>query len=145
MKEYLFEPGTYSVTAAVKCDVGNEWNFVKWDNNHPQVQYHRLYMLTEGSATLKLFDRELTLLPGKVYFVPAFSIKESRIEGKMNKYYIHFQTSSAFFSLYRYLSDRYFVPAREESEFLFRTVVENYNDNSVSARLRVQGALNLIL
>ena len=145
MKESLFETGTYSVVAAVNCEVGTEWNLVKWDSNHPQIQYHRLYFLTEGSATLRLFDRELTLLPGRIYFIPAFSIKESKIDGKMNKYYIHFQSSSAFFSLYRYLSDKYSVPATKETEYLFKTVVENYKDDSISARFRLQGAMNLIL
>jgi AraC-like DNA-binding protein len=145
MKDSLFETGTYSVVAAVNRDVGNEWNFVKWDINHPQIQYHRLYLLTEGSATLRLFDRELTLLPGQVYFVPAFSVKESRIEGKMNKYYIHFQSTSSFFSLYRYLSDKYYAPATKETEYLFKTVVDSYKDDSISARFRLQGAMNLIL
>lgn len=145
MKDSLFETGTYSVVAAVNCDVGNEWNFVKWDNNHPQIQYHRLYFLTEGSAKLRLYDRELLLLPGKIYFIPAFAIKESKIDGKMNKYYIHFQSSSEFFSLYRYLSDKYSVPASPATEYLFKTVVDNYKDDSVSARFRVQGAMNLIL
>ena len=145
MKDSLFETGTYSVVAAVNCEVGNEWNFVKWDSNHPQIQYHRLYFLTEGSATLRLYDRELRLFPGRVYFIPAFSIKESRIDGKMNKYYIHFQSNSAFFSLYRYLSDKYSTPATAETEYLFKTVVENYKDDSISARFRLQGAMNLIL
>ena len=145
MKDSLFETGTYSVVAAVNCEVGNEWNLVKWDNSHPQIQYHRLYFLTEGSATLRLYDRDLQLLPGQIYFIPAFAIKESKIDGKMNKYYIHFQSSSAFFSLYRYLSDKYFVPARPETEYLFKTVVENYTDDSISARFRLQGAMNLIL
>ena len=145
MQDSLFEAGFYSVVAAVNCEVGNEWNFVKWDSNHPQIQYHRLYFLTEGSATLRLYDRDLLLLPGKVYFIPAFSIKESYIEGKMNKCYIHFQSDSAFFSLYRYLSDKYSVDASPETEYLFRTVVESYKDSSVSARFKVQGAMNLIL
>ncbi len=145
MNNSLFETDTYSVVAAVNCDVGNEWNFVKWDKNHHQIQYHRLYFLTEGEAKLRLYDRELLLLPGKIYFIPAFSIKESIIDGKMNKYYIHFQSSSKFFSLYRYLSDKYSVPATRETEYLFRTIVDNFNDDCVSARFRIQGAMNLIL
>lgn len=140
-----FENGTYSVVFAEKREVGDEWNLVKWNSSHPQIQYHRLYYLTEGSARLYLFDRELDLYPGKVYFIPAFSVKESRIEGKMNKYYIHFQSSSPYFNLYRYLSDRYSSDAGESTEHLFRTVLSEYSKNSVSARMRVQGAMSLIL
>lgn len=145
MNNTLLENETYSVAFAERRDVGDEWNLVKWNSSHPQIQYHRLYLLTEGSARLSLFDKELELYPGNVYFIPAFSVKESRIEGRMNKYYIHFQSSSHFFSLYRYLSDKYSVPSSAETEYLFRTVLENYTHNSISARLRVQGAMSLIL
>lgn len=85
------------------------------------------------------------MLPGQVYFIPAFAIKERRIDEKKNKYYIQFQSNSAFFSLYRYLFDKYSVPAKQETEYLFKTVVENYKDDSISARFRLQGAMNLIL
>ena len=63
----------------------------------------------------------------------------------MNKYYIHFQTNSPFFSLYRYLSDKYSTPAIAETEYLFKTVVDNYSENSMSAHFKLQGAMNLIL
>lgn len=145
MKDTLFENGSYSVAFAERRDIGNEWNLIKWDWTHTQIQYHRLYFLTEGTATLRLFDREFELTAGNVYFIPAFSVRESNIEGKMNKYYIHFQTNSPFFSLYRYLSDKYSTPATPETEYLFKTVVENYSKNSMSAHFKLQGAMNLIL
>lgn len=145
MNNTVFENDSYSVVFAERRDIGDEWNRVKWDNTHKQIQYHRLYLLTEGEAKLYLYDKELLLTPGKVYFVPAFSVRESRIDGIMNKYYIHFQASSPFFSLYRYLSGKYSAEATEESEYLFKTVVENYSSNSMSARFKVQGAMNLIL
>ncbi len=145
MNDYLFENETYSVAFAEMREVGDEWNLVKWNSNHPQIGYHRLYFLTEGAAKLRLSDGELDLTPGNVYFIPAYSVRESNIEGTMNKYYIHFQSSSTFFSLYRYLSARYSVPSGENTEYLFKTVVENYSNNSISARFKVQGAMNLIL
>ena len=94
MNNILFKNATYSVAFAERRDVGNEWNLVKWNSDHLQIQYHRLYYLTEGAATLRLYDRDLLLVPGQVYFIPAFSVRESNIEGKMNKYYIHFQSDS---------------------------------------------------
>jgi len=145
MKNTLFENETYSVAFAEEREVGGEWNLVKWNSSHPQIQYHRLYFLTEGTAHLELYGGEIDLSPGEVYFIPAFSVKESSIEGRMNKYYIHFQSSSPFFNLYRYLSGKYSAPATRETEYLFKTVVENYSDGSMSARFRVQGAMKLIL
>ena len=145
MKNQLLQSDTYSVVFAEKREVGREWNFIKWNSSHPDIQYHRLYFLTEGSARLYTYNGELDLVPGKVYFIPAFSVRESSIDGKMNKYYIHFQSSLHLFSLYRYLSDKYSVNSTGETEFLFRTVVENYSKSSVSARFKVQGAMNLLL
>ena len=63
----------------------------------------------------------------------------------MNKYYIHFQSSSRFFSLYRYFSSKYATPSVPETEYLFKTVLENYSSSSMSAYFKLQGAMNLIL
>ena len=145
MDDLLFQNDEYSVVFAEMREVGNEWNLVKWDAHHPQIQYNRLYYLTDGEATLRLLDGELQLKPGHVYFIPAFSVLESNIEGKMNKYYVHFQSVSRYFSLYRYFTDKFSAPASEITEALFKTIVDNYADNSISARLKVRGAMNLIL
>ena len=145
MNDTMFDGGTYSVALAEMREVGDEWNLVKWNSNHYQIGYHRLYFLTEGEARLRLIDSEITLSPGNVYFIPAYSVRESNIEGRMNKYYIHFQSSSRFFSLYRYFSSRYSTPAVPETEYLFRTVLENYSSSSMSSYFKLQGAMNLIL
>ena len=145
MNNELLKSDTYSVVFAERREVGKEWNFIKWNSSHPDIQYHRLYFLTDGSARLYMQSGAVDLYPGRVYFIPAFSVRESEIEGSMNKYYIHFQSSLHFFSFYRYLSDKYSVNSTDETEFLFRTVVENYSKNSVSARFKVQGAMNLLL
>ncbi len=145
MKNDLFEKRGYSVAFAERRDIGDEWNFVKWDKHHREIGYHRLYLLTEGEAAITLYDREIRLSPGNVYFIPAFSVLESSIAGQMNKYYIHFQSDSPIFSLYRYFSGKYSVKANEISEHLFKTVVENYANPSLASKLKVEGALDLIL
>lgn len=145
MKNELFEKRSYSVAFAERREVGDEWNFVKWDKHHREIGYHRLYLLTDGEAEITLYDKEIKLSPGNIYFIPAFSVLESSIAGQMDKYYIHFQSDSPIFSLYRYFSDKYSVKSNEISEYLFKTVVENYASPSLSAKLRVEGALDLIL
>ena len=145
MKNDLFEKRSYSVAFAERRKIGDEWNLVKWDKHHREIGYHRLYLLTEGEAVLTLYDREIRLVPGNIYFIPAFSVLESSITGEMDKYYVHFQSDSPIFSLYRYFSDKYSIKADENSEYLFKTVVENYASPSLSAKLRVEGALDLIL
>ncbi len=145
MKETNYSNNTYSVAFAEWREVGEEWNDVVWNSRHFQIQYHRLYLLTSGKARLRLFDREIELVPGRVYFVPAYSVANSHIDGKMEKYFIHFQVDSPFFEMYRYLTDSFSVKASPESEYLFRTVLDYYSDGSHAARMRVQGAMNLIM
>jgi len=141
----MVEKQSYSIAFAERRDIGEEWNHVRWDRNHRQIQYHRLYFLTSGEAVLHLVDQTLVLKPGQVYLIPAFSVLQSEIDGKMNKYYIHFQADSPLFSLYRTLWGRYSVPANEMTERLFETVVEYYTKNTQDAYLKVQGAMDLLL
>ncbi len=141
----ILDSGAYSVVFAERRDIGDEWNKVKWDRNHKEIGYHRLYLLTEGRAEMKLKTGTLELAPGRVYFIPAFSVLSGSISGKMNKYYVHFQVDSTLFDIYRYLSDELSVPATPITETLFDTVIENYTSLTVSSRLKVQGAMNLIM
>ncbi len=145
MSELLFDSNRYSVAFAEQRIIGEEWNDVVWDRNHHQIQYHRLYFLTSGTATLHLYDKTVELETGKIYFIPAFSIVQSEIEGEMNKFYIHFLADSPIFGLYRYISDKYSVDADEVTEYLFRLVVDNYTKNTHEAYLKVQGAMSLLL
>ena len=145
MLDDMMKTTTYSVAFAERRDIGREWNDVKWDKHHREIQYHRLYMLTAGKATVRMHSGVLELVPGNVYFIPAFSILESSIDGKMNKYYIHFGADSHIFDMYRYICERYSAPATDITDALFRTVVDNYANNSWSSHLKVQGAMNLLL
>jgi AraC-like DNA-binding protein len=145
MSNKIFGGESYSVSFAERRDVGQEWNNIKWDRNHKEIGCHRLYLLTEGRAEMRLNTGTLELLPGRVYFIPAFSVLQSEIHGKMNKFYIHFRSGSFALGLYRYLSGHYSVPADEISVRLFETVVENYAKNTEDAHLKVQGAMNLLL
>ena len=148
MSERFLEQHTYSVAFAERRDIGEEWNRVEWNLKHHQIGYHRLYYRTDhagGRAVIHLVDCDLELLPGKIYFIPAFSVLESEIDGEMNKYYIHFQTDALVFGLYRYLSGRYFVNDTPVTASLFDTVIENYTKNTPDAHMKVRGAMDLLL
>ncbi|MBQ2876157.1 MAG: helix-turn-helix domain-containing protein [Clostridia bacterium] len=145
MKEAIFERLLFSVVFAERREVGEEWNDVVWNKDHRHFGYHRLYYLTEGEASIRLTDKTIDLKPRVVYLIPAFSVVESRISGKMNKYYIHFQCDERAFSLLRYLSDSYGVSGGPMTEGLLSTVVNNYTSDSPSARMKVQGAMSLLL
>ena len=145
MKKNILDSNRYSVDFARYEPVGEEWNKVVWDNNHHQICYHRLYFLTCGTAKLHLHDKTIDLVPGNIYFIPAYSVARSEIHGEMNKYYIHFLADSPIFSLYRYISNSYSVPSDEFTEHLFKSVIDNYTKNTHEAYLKVQGAMSLLL
>ncbi len=143
-----FRTDNVSVAFAECREIGEEWNLVAWNRKHREIDCHRLYFRVDkgpGRARLKLTDGELELLPGKVYFIPAFSVLQSEIDGSMKKYYIHFRSDSQVFALYRYLSGSYSVPSDSLTESLFRIVMENYTKPTPEAYMKVRGAMDLLL
>ena len=137
-----------SVAFAERREIGEEWNLVAWNRKHREIDCHRLYFRVDrngGKAYLKLTDGELELLPGRIYFIPAFSVLQSKIDGKMEKFYIHFRSDSQVFALYRHLSGKYSVPSDALTEPLFRIVLENYTKPTSDAYMKVRGAMDLLL
>ncbi len=147
-KRDKIENASFPVSYADKRDIGEDWNLIEWNRKHREIDCHRLYFRTDtgdARAILHLIDRDIELLPGKIYFIPAFSILQSEISGVMHKYYIHFRSGDISFSLYRFLSDKYCVDADGMTEALFSTVVENYTKDTPDAHMRVDGAMKLLL
>lgn len=143
MKNALYDM-YYTVTCAMRGRVGNEWGRLAWDENLSEIGSHRLYYLTEGEGRMELLDREIRLLPGYIYLIPAFTVRHSHTVREMNKYYIHFTTDSPLPDLYRYFDDRYALPAPAGCAALFDTILAAYRDPSPAARMKVQGAMQLL-
>ena len=84
----LFDHRHYAVALAERRDIGEEWNHIEWNARHHQIGLHRLYYRTDrsgGRAIIHLLDCDLELLPGYVYFIPAYSVRQSELEGEMSK------------------------------------------------------------
>jgi AraC-like DNA-binding protein len=140
--------GEFNVSFAERRIVGEEWNLVEWNRKHHEIDCHRLYFRADdgkANAVLTLFDKKIQLEKNKVYFIPAFSVLQSEIDGQMDKYYIHFRSNNMLFGLYRYLSGEYQVDATPITQTLFDIVVENYSLNTEQSKMKVQGAMNLLL
>lgn len=153
MSDFFSSPSSkhydnFSVSFAERRDVGDEWNLVEWNKKHLEIDCHRLYYRTDadgGTAMLHLIDRTIELKAGKLYFIPAFSILQSKINGNMNKYYIHFRSNSPELRLHRFLSNQYAIDSTKLTEHLFEVVIENYTKNTVEADMKVRGAMQLLL
>lgn len=140
--------GEFNVSFAERRIIGEEWNLVEWSRKHHEIDCHRLYYRANtngGKAVLTLLDKKIELVANKVYFIPAFSVLQSEIDGQMDKYYIHFRSNNMLFGLYRYLSGEYQVDANSITQTLFDIVVQNYTLNTEQSKMKVQGAMNLLL
>ena len=140
--------GAYMVEAAQFCTVGKEWNHNSWNPRLNPSGNHGLYYRIDHSpcrAVLHMLDGSVELLPDRIYFIPAYSVLNSEIDGEMEKYYIHFQADFIDFGLYRHLFDRCSVPADAMTRYLFDTVMENYKIETPAAQRKVCGAMELLL
>lgn len=135
---------TFSITLSRYLKVGNEWN-MDWNKDLYQFQCNRLYYLKKGKGKLYLHDKVLTLEPGYVYLIPAFSVLRSETIEEMQKYFIHFQTNSSLFHLYNQFDSKSCYPADELTEGLFRLVQQNYNSPIPSSHFKVQGSMQILL
>ena len=57
------------LTEAGYTRVGSFWSHIA-----TFFPYYRIYCVTEGRAQMVLPDRTLDILPGRLYFIPAFFI-----------------------------------------------------------------------
>ncbi|MBQ4527635.1 MAG: helix-turn-helix transcriptional regulator [Clostridia bacterium] len=142
------QKSSYFVKQAGFLKVGKEWNANDWNARHNPTGYHVLYYRTDTNPTkavLHMIDGDMTLEPGKVYFVPAFSVLKSEIDGEIEKYYIHFESDSIEFGLYRQLFERCHVPETPLTKELFDIILKNFDKNTVAAERRVSGAMDILM
>lgn len=148
----IFEQKTsknsYYVKYARFQKVGKEWNFNDWDAKLNPTGCHVLYYRTDSSPTkaiLHMTDGSLELEAGKIYFVPAFSVLRSEIDGEIEKYYIHFQCDYIEFGLYRQLFEHCCVPANNLTASLFDMIIDNYTKNTIASEKKVSGAMEILM
>ena len=146
--ELNFKQRTYFIECAKFAKVGREWNNNIWDPKNNPGGCHGLYYRTDKSdykAVLHMIDGNLEILPDRIYFIPAYSVLYSEIDGEMEKYFVHFQSDFIDFGLMIPSYDRCFVSADGMTKGLFDIIVENSEKNDVAAERKVQGAMEILL
>ena len=118
------------LTEAGYTRVGSFWSHIA-----TFFPYYRIYCVTEGRAQMVLPDRTLDILPGRLYFIPAFSIMGAECEDFMVHHWLHFHldvTTSCYLSVYK---PRTFVEMQPGDEEIFRLVRENFEASEQGTRL----------
>ena len=139
---------SYFIMDAAFARLDGDWGRNVWNPRDNPIGYHALYYRTDHSDThplLHTVDGTVELLPDRVYFIPAYSVLYSEIDGEADKYYIHFQSDDIPYGLYRHIADRCFVPADGLTRGLFETVIENHRRHTPVADQKVRGAMELLL
>ena len=148
ISESDFRQSTYFIESAKLARVGKEWNNNIWDSKNNPMGYHALYYRTDKSecrAVLHMIDGNLEILPDRIYFIPAYSVLHSEIDGEMEKYYVHFQSDFIDFGLLIPSYERCFVPADNMTKGLFDIIVKNCKNTDMASERKVQGAMNILL
>jgi len=78
--------------------VDNSWNrFITF------FPYYRIYYVVSGQAVIYLQNQQLNLKPGKLYFIPSFSIFDAHCDEILEHYWIHFNfdiTTASYLTIY---------------------------------------------
>lgn len=104
---------------------------------------NRLYLITEGTATLYLRNRELLLEPNNIYYIPPFSV----IGGKCNifeHYFCHFSVGEPFSNLTYFIDFPHSIPATKEDKQLFKNIVTSFPADTPQKALTLDGSFKLL-
>lgn len=134
----------FKVHEAKNATVDNHWSRKTFPYPH-----HRIYYITAGTAFLKLKDKNIQLSKGNIYLLPAFNLVEAICEDTMSQYFIHFQVTSYYknniFEIIKpnlLYSDK---PSSIHYEESFKTIIRNFEINTIYSKLATNGALCSIL
>lgn len=119
-----------------------------WTNIVGFYPHNRIYLITGGSAVLKLMNTTYHLDPGYMYFVPSYSIATGTCD-ILEHYYLHFKTEPIIDSVLKIASFRKIVSAPQNVRELFSLLVEHFNkppgDTAISDILMAEGVIKILL
>lgn len=98
----------------------NDWN---WENI--RSPFARLYLVTEGSASVKLNSGIYELTPGHLYLIPSFTLHSDICHNHFEHYYLHiYEDSSCEVRLFEDWDFPIEVEAEEIDRLLFKHICE---------------------
>lgn len=138
---------TFRIDEANYVDIENDYvdMGITWSSIVAYYPYNRLYLITEGKATLILKDRQINLIPDHLYFIPAYSVISSEHTHHLGHYYMHFQITSALSNIPDFLDFSHITDATESDRAMFRTLCENFPAQNAEQFFLSEGAFRMLL
>ena len=86
--------------------------------------YYRMYCVVGGHALVYLQDKVLELVPGHIYYIPAFSIFDAHCDQILDHYWIHFNVDATSEKYLALRPPRYEAEAGPSDEAIFRMLTD---------------------
>lgn len=96
----------------------------RWSFNNVISPFSRLYLITEGKATVYHHGRKFDLLPGNMYLIPSFTYSSYHCDSMHTQYYVSFlEELGSGMSLYDFVDVNYQVEATDLDTLLFQKLL----------------------
>lgn len=124
-----------------------EINYVKvwpfWKEIVSVYPRNRLYLITEGTATIHLKNKTILLEPNNLYYIPAFSVVGGNCD-IFGHYYCHFDIEAPFTHLTQFINFSHSVKADENDIGLFKQIMNSFPIDTPQKLLRAEGSFKLL-
>lgn len=138
--ETLMSHGSFNLVECGYAEVDNRWKSVV-----AYFPYYRLYLVTEGNATVVMKDSVMELKQGYLYYIPSFQIISGDCPDSLKHYYLHFSPKrniNSFLELYKPVRR---VAATPSDEGLFKELLNSFPKNDVASTIRKAGIFQYLL
>ncbi len=111
--------------------------------------YYRIYSIVSGHAVIYLQDQTLELVPGKMYFIPSFSIFDAHCDQILSHFWLHFNfdiTTTNYLTIYR---PKTVIEAPPLANEIFHQLIRNFDaskaNDSPTESLACEGLAKYLL
>lgn len=135
-----FDMWEFRIFNADYREVGSDWySMVEF------FPYYRLYYIYDSEgAQITLKSESIKLLPGHIYYIPAFQIVSGKCKSLKHSF-IHFAPVSDLIHIFEEYGRVIDIEADKRTTDLFNIVIDNYMNGDISSRFASSGALQILL
>lgn len=140
LQEKSFDMWEFRIYNAEYREVGSDWySMVEY------FPYYRIYYVFDSEeAQVTLKSETMKLLPGHLYYIPAFQIVSGKCKSLKHSF-IHFAPVSDLIHVFEEYSKVIDIEADESIIGLFDIIIGNYMNDDISSRFASSGALQILL
>ena len=134
-----FDLGEFCIYLAKYREIGADWSRIEY------FPYYRLYYIYDSvDAHITLKSETVALLPGHMYYIPAFQIVSGSATNLKHSF-IHFAPNLANINILEPYDKVIDITADADVVRLFNVVIERYSGGDVSDRFAASGSVQLLL